>query len=326
MLSACDGSLGQPATRLTMLRRLRSLRLAPLQLRSLPSSVRDICRVTSCSENQLEHPSIPTPYITACCVEHRRSASHKANGREQHPKQVHGLPCVHVRRSAVASGSLQTLWIAPLQTFCSKALSVGRVLCSSAMVSISQARTAVANPTSTARSSYGSWRSILEWRCAASARLKMAVMSFTKSSSTDGLDEFVSGCPGSGEESRTTYKAQPHSGSLHADRCTAHINFASTDMHVRAAYDTHLFSCDLLGPFSSAQVVLYLGNENIMRYLLDRLAEELTSSLVMIIRRDSMLKIMADSRINIDDGEGVGIWNSRCSFRVLGCITQLIQR
>ena len=149
-----------------------------------------------------------------------------------------------------------------------------------------------------------------------SARLRMAVMSFTKSSSTEGLDEFVSGCPGIGEESRTTYKAQPHSGSLHADRCTAHINIASTDMHIRAAYDNHLFSCDVLGPFSSAQEVLYLGNEITMRYTLNWPAEELTSSLVMIIRRDSMLKIMADSRINIDDGEGVGIWNSRCSFRL----------
>jgi len=39
---------------------------------------------------------------------------------------------------------------------------------------------------------------------ATSARLKMAVISFTKSSSTEGFDEFVSGCPGMGEDNRTT--------------------------------------------------------------------------------------------------------------------------
>lgn len=63
-----------------------------------------------------------------------------------------------------------------------------------------------------------------------------------------------------------------------------------------------------------------------MRYTLNWPAEELTSSLVMIIRRDSMLKIMADSRINIDDGEGVGIWEQPMLIQALGCITQLIQR
>ena len=46
--------------------------------------------------------------------------------------------------------------------------------------------------------------STLDCLWATSARLKMAVISFTNSSSTEGFDEFVSGCPGMGEDNRTT--------------------------------------------------------------------------------------------------------------------------
>ena len=49
------------STLLTMLRRLSSLRFAPLQLRSLPSSDRDICRASQASVS-----SCQTAH--SCCI------------------------------------------------------------------------------------------------------------------------------------------------------------------------------------------------------------------------------------------------------------------